>query len=118
MKETIFSGWGVLAESANTRGDTVYSVLNLPKATMNVLNEACQNHEYNKHVVFAMEEAYRSGVQAGDDFGRRQGTAKGILVGSAITFAICAISGVMIYLDKKKSKKKRIQVKSKGVMKT
>lgn len=106
MKETIFSGEDVLATCANTAGDVVYSTLKLPKATMNVLNEVCQNHEYNKHVVFAMEKAYINGVQTGDNFGRRQGTAKGILVGSTITFAICAISGVMIYLDKKKSEKK------------
>lgn len=105
MKETIFTDGDVFAHCYDNKGVHVYSKLDLPKSTMNVLNEACQNHEYNQHITSAIASAHATGVDTGMRIGYRNGTAKGFLIGTAATLVASAIGGG-IYLYKKKSKKK------------
>jgi hypothetical protein len=105
MKETIFTNGDVFAHCGTNKGVHVCSKLDLPKSTMNVLNEACQNHEYNQHITSAIASAHATGVDTGMHIGLRNGTTKGFLIGTAATLVATAIGGA-VYLCKKNSKKK------------
>lgn len=105
MSQFHFKNGEIYADYVNTKSKVGYtcSKIDLPKATINVLNEASKNHEYNEHIQKAICRGYASGIEAGYQKGLIHGSAKGRLIGSVLaTVAICATSAGIIYIHKKK----------------
>lgn len=105
MSKFHFNEGEIYANYYNPNSNVGYtcSKIDLPKATVNVLKEASQNHEYNEHIQKAICRGYSSGIEAGYQKGFIHGSAKGRLIGSVLAaVAICATSAGIIYIHKKK----------------